>query len=396
MKEALTPIILAGGIGSRIWPLSKSEYPKQFVHLASGFSLFQLTIRRLKLMQGIDFNKPLILTKEDYRFIVKQQLGEIGITNADIILEPEAKNTAPSFLLAVLYSIGKNYKEFIVFPSDHYLSSVSYLQKSIKIGQRALSDENIITFGIKPTRPETGYGYIESGSKTKYKTYEVKKFIEKPSLTRAKKLSKEKKYYWNSGMFLFRANSIISAFKKYYPSLLAPVKKSLNNSIQDMDFIKICPSSWKNCKSISFDYAVMEKNNYTYMIPYNSKWEDLGDWNSVNRNIKKFNYNANKSIQLESSHTDLHSMDGAQTIVGIGLENILAVSTKNSLLIANKNNLQNMRDITKTLEKHKKKFNYEDNTVYRPWGYFDVVYRGHNYLIKNYYKSSFINKFTKT
>ena len=277
--QQITPVILCGGSGSRLWPLSRKSYPKQFVPLVGDKTLFQNSSERLT---GKQFKNPVIVTNSDYRFIVTEQLQEIGIDPGAILIEPEGRNTAPAILAAALYEYRENPDAILVVaPSDHVINDINAFQLAIDEAYKVALDGQLVTFGIKPTHPETGYGYLELSKNTSAQAVPLKAFVEKPDLTNAEKMIQSENFLWNSGIFLFQARDIIEAFKKYSPSDLDAVNLSLKNSINDLGFCRLNLTDWVKTENISIDYAIMEKSNNLSVVPFSAGWSDLGGWDAV-------------------------------------------------------------------------------------------------------------------
>ena len=286
--QQITPVILCGGSGSRLWPLSRKSYPKQFVPLVGNKTLFQNSATRLT---GKQFKNPVIVTNSDYRFIVTEQLQEIGIDPGAILIEPEGRNTAPAILAAALFEYQINPDAIlIVAPSDHVINDINAFQLAIEEAYKIALAGQLVTFGIKPSHPETGYGYLELSKISTTQAVPLKAFVEKPDLSNAKKMFQSENFLWNSGIFLFQAKDIIEAFKKYSPPDLDAVSLSLTNSINDLGFCRLNLTDWVKTENISIDYAIMEKSDNLSVVPFNAGWSDLGGWDAVWReNISKTN-----------------------------------------------------------------------------------------------------------
>ena len=277
--QQITPVILCGGSGSRLWPLSRKSYPKQFVPLVGNKTLFQNSSERLT---GPQFRNPVIVTNSDYRFLVTEQLQEIGIDPGAILIEPEGRNTAPAILAAALFEYRKNPDAILVVaPSDHVINNVDAFQLAIEEAYKVALDGQLVTFGIKPTHPETGYGYLELSKISTTQAVPLKAFVEKPDLTNAEKMFQSGNFLWNSGIFLFQAKDIIEAFKKYSPPDLDAVNLALTNSNNDLGFCRLNLTDWVKTENISIDYAIMEKSDNLSVVPFSAGWSDLGGWDAV-------------------------------------------------------------------------------------------------------------------
>ena len=381
--QTITPVILCGGSGSRLWPLSRKSYPKQFVPLVGHKTLFQNSAERLT---GPQFKKPLIVTNSDYRFIVSEQLQEIGIDPGAILIEPEGRNTAPAILAAALYEYRKDPDAILVVaPSDHVINDVNAFQLAIGEAYKVALDGQLVTFGIKPTHPETGYGYLELSKATTAQAVPLKAFVEKPDLTNAEKMIQSKKFLWNSGIFLFQAKDIIEAFKKYSPSDLEAVNLSLINSINDLGFCRLNLTDWVKTKNISIDYAIMEKSDNLSVVPFRAGWSDLGGWDAVWReNVSKINgvKTSVNATEIDCSNSLIRSEDDSIEVVGIGLKNIIAVAMKDAVLVADMSKSQDVKKAVDILKEKKASQATQFPKDHRPWGWFESLTLDEKFQVK--------------
>ncbi|NBX10260.1 MAG: mannose-1-phosphate guanylyltransferase/mannose-6-phosphate isomerase, partial [Marivivens sp.] len=275
----ITPIILCGGSGTRLWPLSRKSYPKQFVPLVGDKTLFQGSALR---MTGSDFAAPVVITNSDFRFIVTEQLQEVGIDPGAILIEPDGRNTAPAVLAAALYIARKDPDAvLLVAPSDHIIPDTNAFKAAIEAGLSAVDSGQLVTFGITPTHPETAYGYLELTTPSDGQPVALKRFVEKPDAERAAAMLAEGSFLWNAGIFLFRARDIIAAFETHAPDLIAPVTAAIETGHVDLGFCRLGPEAWAGAKDISIDYAVMEKADNLSVVPFDGGWSDLGGWDAV-------------------------------------------------------------------------------------------------------------------
>jgi mannose-1-phosphate guanylyltransferase / mannose-6-phosphate isomerase len=374
VMQQITPVILCGGSGSRLWPLSRKSYPKQFVPLVGNKTLFQNSSERLN---GPQFKDPIIVTNSDYRFIVTEQLQEIGIDPGTILIEPEGRNTAPAILAAALFEYSVNPDAVLVIaPSDHVINDVNAFQQAIQEAYKAALNGQLITFGIKPTHPETGYGYLELSKITLEKAVPLKAFIEKPNLANAEKMFQSKNFLWNSGIFLFQAKDIIEAFKKYSPSDLDTVKSSLANSVNDLGFCRLNHEDWIKTENISIDYAIMEKSDNLSVVPLSAGWSDLGDWDAVWReNISTTNSivaSKNTTI-IDCKNSLIRSEDETIEVVGIGLKNIITIAMKDAVLVADMSRSQDVKKVVDMLKDKKAIQATHLPKDHRPWGWFESL-----------------------
>ena len=324
----------------------------------------------------MNFLPHVTLTNHDFRFIIGEQLQEVGLGLGHILIEPEGKNTASAILAASIFINTKDKEAILlVAPCDHLIPDRENFHNAVSIGLEQVQNEKIVTFGIKPTKPETGYGYIElsESDADQFITSNVENFVEKPDLISAKEMLQSKKFLWNSGIFLFKASDIIQAFKVHAPKTLELVSKAVRMANTDLDFIRLNSQPWSKLVNISIDHAIMENVKNLVVVPYSSKWSDLGGWNSVWSESTKDtsgNVTSKNAHALNCLNTLLHSESPRQQIVGLGLENIVAISSPDAVLVANKNSSQDVKKVVDLL----KSKNITQATIFpkdhRPWGWF--------------------------
>ena len=377
-NKKILPVILCGGTGSRLWPLSRASYPKQYLSLSSNDkrTFLQKTQERLKGFENIE--DPIIICNEEHRFIVAEQLREINVNPYKIVLEPFGKNTAPAITIAALIAL-EDYKNInlLILSADHEIKDKNRFQEIIKNGVKYSEENNLITFGVVPRSPETGYGYIQGETPFDSNILEgtkIKKFIEKPDSEIAKKLIKDKCYTWNSGIFLFKADIFLEEIEKYNPKVVKHCRESIRKKTRDLDFLRLDATSFKECPDISIDYAVLEKTKRGMVLPMDLFWSDVGDWSSVWENSKKDeegNCAEGPVIIKKTKDSFIRSED--RLIVGIGLQDLIIIDTKDVLLVANKNNSQEIKTIVKIINDKGLAEGREHKKIFRPWGFYISV-----------------------
>ncbi len=385
--EEIIPVILAGGRGTRLWPLSRSCYPKQFQKLDEGkdFSLFQNTYLRLQGIKNLD--RPIILCNEEHRFIVAEQMREIDIKPKSIILEPVSRNTAPAIALAALKVLkdGNPNSILLILSADHIIDNAYSFKDSIEIGYDHAKAERLVTFGIKPSHPETGYGYIESSEEISLenKSSSIKKFIEKPIKEVAEKLIRNNLYSWNSGIFLFKTSIIINEIKKFYPEITSICEDSIKKDINDFEFQRINEEIFKNCPNISIDKAVMENTSLGTVTQLDAGWSDIGNWKALWERSEK-DQNKNKCIgkTLIKDCNNCYIRSEKRLTVGLGIKNLAVIETVDAVLVADINELQKVKDLVSELDSKNFQESKINNLANRPWGSFTTIEESKNWKVK--------------
>ena len=382
----LFPVILSGGSGSRLWPLSRASYPKQYLNIdeKNKFSLLQNTYLRLRGIKNL--KPPIIISNERQRFIVAEQMREIDVKPSSIIIEPNGKNTAPAIALAAIEAL-KIYDDptLLILSSDHKIRNEIKFQKVIQNGLKHANNGRLVSFGIIPEEPETGYGYIESYDELidDNSASVIKKFIEKPNLDLAKELIKDKHYLWNSGIFLFKASEIIKELEKFEPELIRICAESLEKGFKDLDFFRINKEIFKNCPNIPIDIAVMEKTTLGTVLILNAGWDDIGNWKSVWKNSKKDkegNISKGSIILEDSKNCYIRSED--RLVAGIGLKDLIVIETRDAILISNKTSTQKVKKVVEKLNKNNHLAGEKHLKDYRPWGSFTSIEKGLHWQVK--------------
>tara|TARA_Y100000589_G_scaffold331972_1_gene388325 strand:+ start:516 stop:1952 length:1437 start_codon:yes stop_codon:yes gene_type:complete len=374
----IVPLILCGGSGTRLWPLSRESYPKQFLSIKKEdqFSLLQKTIQRILPLKNL--KKPILVCNESHRFVVAEQMRELNIDDCIILLEPFGRNTAPAITLAALKSIEVEENPILlVLSSDHEINNVEKFLTLVDMGFKYAENDKLVTFGVVPKSPEIGYGYIKASKPfgNKIEALDIESFIEKPDMETAKKLIKNNRFTWNSGMFMFKAKEIIKEIDKFSPEILSSCKNAISKSVLDLDFQRLDKDSFEKCDNLSIDIAVMEKTNRGMVIPLDVGWSDVGSWEIIWENSQKDidgNHTEGNVIIENTKNSYLRSED--RLIVGIDLNDLVVVETRDTILISDKKSSQKVKKIVELLKKNKIPEGITHSKVYRPWGnYLSVV-----------------------
>ena len=382
------PVLLAGGSGTRLWPLSRKSYPKQFSKLIGETTLFQSSAQRLTSSDTLNFAPHITLTNADFRFIIREQLQEIGIDPGQILIEPEAKNTAAAILAASIFAHSQDQSAvLLVAPADHVIPDKDQYHAAIKVGLSHVQNRKMVTFGIKPTHAETGYGYLELStvSTDAHGSSHLKTFIEKPNLQDATKMLEAGHYLWNAGIFLFSAQDMVDAFSTYAPETLDLVAQAVEGASKDLGFLRLAAEHWSKLEDISIDYAIMEKAQNLVAVPYASKWTDLGGWDAVwseSASDASGNVTTETAHAIECSNSLLRSESKSQQVVGIGLDDIMAIAMPDAVLVAPKDRAQ---DVKKAVELLKAKDIAQAEIFpkdHRPWGWFESLALGDRFQVK--------------
>jgi mannose-1-phosphate guanylyltransferase len=376
----ITPVIMAGGTGSRLWPLSRALYPKQFLALTGKQTMLQETVQRLS---NLDVNAPLVICNEEHRFIVAEQLRALGQTGS-IILEPVGRNTAPAIALAAEVTVNDNDPLLLVLAADHVIQNTDAFTEAVKSAIPLAQAGKLVTFGIVPTQAHTGYGYIKRGNSVADSSgYVVNAFVEKPDINTATNYQESGEYYWNSGMFLIKASRYLQELQKYRPDIFTACRKALENTTYDQDFVRLDVVAFTACPDESVDYAVMENTTDAVVVPLNAGWNDIGAWSAlweVNDKDEEGNTTFGDTILQETSNSLVHG--GERLIATVGLDNIVIVDTKDALLVACKDKVQDVKKIVEKLKAEKRSEFKVHREVYRPWGKYDSIDNGERYQVK--------------
>ncbi|MBW7055842.1 mannose-1-phosphate guanylyltransferase/mannose-6-phosphate isomerase [Paracoccus bogoriensis] len=381
----ITPVLMAGGSGTRLWPVSRKAFPKQFAQLVGDETLFQASARRLC---GEDFAAPMVMTNSDFRFIVAEQLEQAGIEPSSIVIEPAGRNTAPAILAAALMVAARTPSGLVlVAPSDHVIPDAATFRAAVMQGAAAAREGRIVTFGITPDRPETGYGYLELASDGDG-PQPLARFVEKPDAARAAAMLQEGRFLWNAGIFLFRADVMIEAFRSHAPSYLEPVQTAVDGATHDLGFLRLARGPWEQVEDNSIDYAVMEKADNLSVVRYSGRWSDLGGWDAVWREGLLGNPSENgvlaghNATAIDCENVLLRSDSEDVEIVGIGLRDVMVVATSDAVLVADKGRAQDVRQAVDVLKARGVRQATAFPRDHRPWGWFETLALADRFQVK--------------
>ncbi len=376
----MTPVILSGGSGTRLWPLSRGQYPKQFLPLVSEHTMLQETMLRLAGLS--DVKAPIAVCNEDHRFMMAEQLWEIGVKPAAIILEPVGKNTAPAVAMAALSAKSRD-EVLLVLPADHVITDIGSFHLAIVQAAELARQGYLVTFGIEPRHPETGYGYIMKDSIKQGNAYKVAAFVEKPDASTAKNYVKSGDYLWNSGMFAFTAGNFLDELEKFNPVMLSACKQALSAAKIDLDFIRLDKAIFSTCPADSIDYAVMEKTDKAVVIPLDAGWNDVGSWSALWDVTEKDAFgNAISGDVLTVDTKNSYIFSEHKLVTVIGVDNLVVVETKDAVMIAAKDRVQEVKQVVDQLKLLRRDEAQVHRKAYRPWGHYDSVDSGDRHQTK--------------
>ena len=374
----LLPVILSGGSGTRLWPLSREAYPKQFLPLVGDDTMVQATWRRVA---AIATAKPIVVANQEHRFMVAEQLREVGVEPAAVILEPVGRNTAPAIAIAALQAVADNGDALLlVLPSDHVVLDDASFHASVQAASAAAEAGKLVTFGIVPTGPETGYGYIKAATGSGVRA--VERFVEKPDLATAQGYVGSGEYFWNSGMFLFKATRYLDELRILQPAMLSACEQALAKAARDADFVRLDMDAFKACPSDSIDYAVMEKTADAMVIALDAGWSDVGSWSALwEVSPKDGNGNAHHGdvIEIDCRNTYAH---GSRLIAMVGLEDVVVVETDDAVLVGHRDRIQDVKEVVARIKRDGRSEAAAHRKVYRPWGAYDSIDNGDRFQVK--------------
>lgn len=379
----IVPVILCGGSGTRLWPSSRKEFPKQFSNLVGNGSLFQQTARRLS---GPGFAAPVIMTNDGFRFLVRQQLADLGLHDAQIVLEPIGRDTAPAILTAALLHKDNPDSVLLVAPSDHLVREIDAFKKFVEQGRKAAAAGDLVTFGITPDYPETGFGYLELPERAEIgRTMKVRRFTEKPDAATAQAMIDGGCHLWNAGIFMFRTADILSAFEALAPDMINPCAQAIERAVQDIGFLRLDQEAYARAPALSIDYAVMEMAQNVVAIPSEFGWSDLGSWTALydvsQRDPDGVAIQGNATA-LDCEDTMLRSEDDGVKIVGLGLKNVVAVAMRDAVLVADMAHAQKLKKVVDDLRSQGARQADEYPRYHRPWGWYETLCLAHRFQVK--------------
>ena len=379
----LIPVLLSGGVGSRLWPVSRELYPKQFLPLADDrLSLFQQTLERLDGMPAL--GEPIVVCNEEHRFLVAQQLRELGHEGASIILEPVGRNTAPAIALAAIDALKQTADAvLLVLPADHVIRDRAALQRAAQRAMAQAGAGQLVTFGIVPHAPETGYGYIRRGDALGDEVFAVSHFAEKPDLETAKGYVASGEYFWNSGMFVFRADRYLEELERHAPPMLAACRKAYEQASDDLDFIRVHKESFLACPSDSIDYAVMERTARAAMVPLECGWNDVGSWGALwQTGTADERGNVSRGDVILRNVSNAYVRAESRLVAAVGLDDVVIVETPDAVLVANKDASQDVKHIVAHLKLEGREEALLHTRVYRPWGSYESLVESDRFQVK--------------
>jgi mannose-1-phosphate guanylyltransferase/mannose-6-phosphate isomerase len=377
----MIPVILSGGSGTRLWPLSREAYPKQFLPLVGKDTMLQATWQRIAPLASA---APMVVANEEHRFMVAEQLRQVGCVPSAILLEPVGRNTAPAIAVAALQSMREGADPLLlVLPSDHVITDAPAFQAAVRQAEPAASRGRLVTFGIVPSGPETGYGYIRAGAALADGVRAVAQFVEKPDEATAKGYVDSGEYFWNSGMFLFRASVFLVELERQQPAMLAACRAALEGASRDADFVRLDKAAFAACPSDSIDYAVMEHTDAAAVLPIDVGWNDLGSWSALWEVAEQDgNGNAHHGDVLAQDCRNTLAWGDGRLLALLGLDNVVVVDTADAVLVAHKDRVQDVKGIVGKLKAEGRSEPTCHRKVYRPWGSYDSIDVGGRFQVK--------------
>ena len=377
----IIPVILSGGSGTRLWPLSREEFPKHLIPLVGQQTLLQKTIERL---DGLQISAPIVVCNHAHRFMVAEQLQQLEIKPEAILLEPVGRNTAPAVAIAALRALKSDPKAMLlVLPADHVVTGKAKFQAAVKQGVPLAEQGRLVTFGVIPTEPHTGYGYIRRGQSVEHGAYEVASFKEKPDVKTAEQYLVTQEYLWNSGMFLLRADAFIKELKALAPDILAACRVAIDQAQADLDFVRLDEQAFAASPDISIDYAVMEKTKQAVVVPMQAKWSDVGTWGSLSAACS---HNADGNVVrgdvITRGVSNSYLRAESRLLAAVGLDNHVVIETSDAVLVAPKGSADEVKDIVKELKASGREERLHHTKQYRPWGTHELLVSGEHFEVR--------------
>ena len=377
----IVPVILCGGMGARLWPVSRELYPKHLLTIMNDRSLLQETLSRS--IRCLNAENPILVCSEETQFLVGSQVEEVGVTPETIILEPVGRDTAPAIALAAYHASLKEDALLVVFPSDHIIRDQHTFQDSLENAISLAQKDYLVTLGIKPTRAETGYGYIRVGDPIGY-GHQVQKFIEKPDLESAREYAGSDDYYWNSGIFVFKAGNYLSELSNLHPAIANAAMQAIQKSVKEAIFTRVCEKSFGSCPKESIDYAVMEKTSKAAMVPLNADWGDLGSWHAIwEATDHDPSHNAFIGDVISEDVSNSYIRADQRLVAAVGIDNLILVETADAVLVTTQKDAQKVKKIVHKLRQNERDESHNPTKVQKPWGYYESIGSGAEHQVKN-------------
>ncbi len=384
----IVPVVLAGGAGTRLWPLSRELHPKQLLQLTGHRSMIQITLKRL---EGVgDLAPPVVVCNESHRFMIAEQLREIGLQPQAIILEPVGRNTAPAIAAAALFTAQQSREDdLLVLPADHHIDQPAAFHQAVRTGCELTARRYLTTFGIVPTAPLTGYGYIQKGSAIDIgegaaSTCAIQAFVEKPDRRTAEGYLSSGRYLWNSGMFLFRTDVILEEMQRLVPAIVRACDKAFHRGLMDLDFLRLDPEAFTACPSDSIDYAVMEKTERGAIVPLDAGWNDLGSWEALwDVGAKDTAQNVTAGDTLLHDVTNSYVLADSRLVAAVGVDRHIVVETADAVFISPRNRVQDVKHLVMRLKADQRSEGIRHRLVYRPWGTVESIIEAERYEVKH-------------
>lgn len=376
------PVLLCGGSGTRLWPVSRKSFPKQFVPLAGQGTLFQAAAERMRGAPAV--KSPLVITNSDFRFIVAEQLAAEEIAPSAILIEPAARNTGPAILAAALHLEAQDPEAMLlVMPTDHSIPDAPAFRAAVAAGVPRAAAGRIVTFGVRPDRPETGYGWIAvKGTPVEGEALPVERFVEKPPREKAEAMLAEGRFLWNAGIFLASARVLVAAFEAHAPDLVGPVRAAVEGARRDLDFLRLAEAPWDGARDISVDFAVMEKADNIDVVPFGAAWSDLGDWNAVWREQGSGTVKQGAVTAIDCEGSLLRSEVEGQHVVGIGLSDLVVVAMPDAVLVADRSRAQDVKTAVAEMKARSVRQAEVFPRDHRPWGWFETLALADRFQVK--------------